>query len=174
MLRAGDRVTVLVAGTIGPTFFSDPVATITAQLIPQGILVEGVIGNLSPGLLDQLLEGDWLSTPYQLTLATHVAPDFLFDGLDSFARAVAKVVTNVVGTPPQSTTIQSVNAASTGQTSPSALPSPSGDLASGLSNAIGSVAGFTQRTMLILGALVLGIVVLVAWGPNVKALAGRG
>lgn len=174
MLNAGDHVRVTVAGTIGPTFFSDPVATITAQLVAQGILVESVASNLTPSLLDQVLEGDWLSTPYQLTLVTRIAPDFLFDGVETFARVVSKVVANVTGTPPQSTTIESVNGASQGQTAPSSLPSPSGELTGGLKDAIAGVAGFTERTVLILGALVLGLVVLVAWGPNVKALAGRG
>lgn len=189
MLNAGDHVRVTVAGTIGPTFFSDPVATITAQLVAQGILVESVASNLTPSLLDQVLEGDWLSTPYQLTLVTRIAPDFLFDGVETFARVVSKVVANVTGTPPQSTTIESVNGASQGQTAPSVLPSPSADLLTGISGKISDffsgvsdklgdaekeAAKQVQQTLIILGVVVIGIVVLVAYGPNVKALAGRG
>lgn len=175
MLYAGDQVTVVVVGTIGATFFVDPVARITAGLVGQGVIVESAAG-VDENLIDQVLNLDLFSTPYQLTLHTHVAENFGFYDVDTFARVVAKVVGQVAGTLPQSTTVTAVNAHVTTAIAPGPLESPSAAIGASvtesLTSGIKSVAGFTQSTVLLLGAVLIGIVALVAFGPNVKALRG--
>jgi len=159
VLHAGTLVTVTIAGEVSawtPTPADSVLAGVVGQLAEWPL--QTIASTIDPGNpLYNAITGKWLHYDYKAVLTVSVPAD-TFESVDDVGQAVADAFTSVAGSVP--TAVQAAYAHGTPD-----VPSPAG-------------SSFFDTLKLDLGvgavvivALIVLIIVAIAWGPNIKVAA---
>lgn len=174
MIPAGSTFHATITGTFGGfgAMFADDSLSIAAafagigadsrigaQLAGAGIVVE-VFDISVPNLFDQVLELDVFSRPYQVSLTAHTTIDYT--ALADIQSQLALAFASALYVFPTSTSIDQLSGASTGQGTQPPLQFPTDRIP----QALAGLSQFSTTTLVILGAVILGAIFIVGYGPN--------
>jgi hypothetical protein len=157
VIPAGSTFRCVVSGQYGPFEGLSAQSAITSTLNAQGIVVTNFVDN-EPSLASQLLQGNWVSTPYQLTIDGQLTQSIA--DTSTLGSVIADAVSHALGTVPTSYSIVNVNGVQIANT-PDAPVYATSQIANTVGSSVGSVLNTT--TILILVAVV-GLVLIAQSG----------
>lgn len=176
MISAGSSFRAVIAGSYGAFSGVGAGSAITTALNNQGIQVNSFTDD-EPGLVNQLLQGDWFARPYQIVLDGTVSQDF--SSTQHLDSVITAAFWQILNSAPTAVATTLVNGIATGESGSPPPIYPTTNLSGSIGDALDSMTqGFgtglknvtkpiTDEVNTVLIVLVVGIVAIFFLSPNV-------
>jgi hypothetical protein len=176
MISAGSSFRAVIAGSYGAFSGIGAGSAITTELNNNGVQVTSFTDD-EPGLVNQLLQGDWFSRPYQIVLDGTVSQDF--SSTQQLDSVITSAFWQVLSSAPDAVAVTLVNGITTGESASPPPIYPTAQLSDSIGGALDSMtqgigsgvknltAPITSEINTVLIVLVVGIVAIFFFSPNV-------